>query len=66
MNINEASMNTNEAISNAFSNLAEVAPQVYDYWISELYTVDGDIIAEEWNESNLNLMEKDVTNLSNV
>lgn len=59
-------MNINEAISNAFSNLAEVAPQVYDYWISELYTVDGDIIAEEWNESNLNLMEKDVINLSNI
>lgn len=59
-------MNINEAISNAFSNLAEVAPQVYDYWISELYTVDGDIIAEEWNESNLNLMEKDVMNLSNI
>lgn len=59
-------MNINEAISNAFSNLAEVAPQVYDYWISELYTVDGDIIADEWNESNLNLMEKDVMNLSNI
>ena len=59
-------MNINEAISNAFSNLAEVAPQVYDYWISELYTVDGDIIAEEWNESSLNLMEKAVINLSNI
>lgn len=59
-------MTINEAISNAFSNLADLAPQVYDYWITELYTEDGDMITEEWNESNLNLMEKDVMNLSNV
>lgn len=47
------------AISNAFSNLSEIA-QVYDYWVSELYTVNGEMIEEMWNENTLNRMEKDV------
>jgi hypothetical protein len=53
-------MQITDAISNAFSNLAQLNEQVYDYWISELYTVNGEMIAEMWNEQTLNEMEKDV------
>jgi len=53
-------MQITEAISNAFSNLAQLNEMVYDYWISELYTDDGDMIAEMWNEQTLYEMEKDV------
>ena len=50
----------NDAISQAFLNLSELNQQIYDYWISELYTVDGDFIEKAWNESNLKKMEDDV------
>ena len=50
----------NDAISNAFANLAELNEQVYDYWVSELYSVDGDLIDEVWNEETLQKMEDDV------
>lgn len=53
-------MQITDAISNAFSNLAQLNQMVYDYWISELYTDDGDMIAEMWNEQTLYEMEKDV------
>ena len=57
--------NIQDAIANAFSNLAESAPQVYDYWVSELYSDEGEILKDQWNESNLQLMEDDVMNLLN-
>ena len=50
----------NDAIAQAFLNLSELNQMVYDYWISELYTVDGDFIEKAWNESNLKKMEDDV------
>jgi hypothetical protein len=53
-----------DAIAAAFANLSELSAQVYDYWISELYSEDGDMIAENWNEKTLKLMEDDVMNLS--
>jgi len=53
----------NEAISSAFSNLAELSSQVYDYWISELY-IDYEMLDEMWNEDTLHLMEQDVLMLS--
>ena len=59
-------MNTNTAISNAFSNLAGIDTLVYDYWVGKLYTLDGAMIDEEWNETNLKFMEDDVMNLSNI
>jgi hypothetical protein len=57
--------NIKDAISNAFSNLAESAPQVYDYWVSELYDVNGEILEDQWNENTLRMMEDDVMNLLN-
>jgi hypothetical protein len=50
----------NDAISLAFGNLADVNEMIYDYWISELYDDDGDLIDEMWNERTLKLMEDDV------
>ena len=50
----------NDAIAQAFLNLSEVNEMVYDQWISELYTVDGDFVEEKWNERTLYEMEKDV------
>jgi hypothetical protein len=53
----------NEAISSAFSNLAELSSQVYDYWISELY-IGYEMLDEMWSEDTLHLMEQDVLMLS--
>ena len=50
----------NTAISHAFENLSTVNVDLYDYWMNVLYTVNGDFVKEEWNEDNLNKMEKDV------
>ena len=35
---------------------------LYDYWLTELYDEEGDIISEQWNDCNLKLMEDDVMN----
>lgn len=51
-----------DAIALAFSNLAETNQMIYDYWISELYDEDGDLVCERWNVENLKLMEDDVMN----
>ena len=50
----------NNAISQAFANLSALNQQVYDYWISELYDIEGDLITEKWNEKTLDEMETDV------
>jgi hypothetical protein len=50
----------NNAISQAFLNLSELNEMVYDYWVTELYTVDGNFVEEKWNEQTLSEMEKDV------
>ena len=50
----------NDAIAQAFLNLSELNEQVYDYWINELYTVDGNFVETKWNEQTLYEMEKDV------
>jgi hypothetical protein len=55
-----------DAISAAFVNLSELSEQIYDYWISELYDDEGDLIAENWNEKTLRLMEDDVMQLTLV
>jgi hypothetical protein len=49
-----------EAISNAFYSLSQTNAALYDYWLSELYTPDGDLVHDKWNEDTLNLMETDV------
>jgi hypothetical protein len=56
-------MDIKDAISNEFGNLSELSGQIYDYWISELYDEDGDMILTEWNEETLNMMREDVSYL---
>lgn len=51
-----------DAISIAFYNLSQHNQMLYDYWLSELYDEEGEMILDQWNESNLELMEKDVMN----
>jgi hypothetical protein len=56
-------MNTaaiHNAISAAFGNLADLNEQLYDYWISELYDEEGDLVDEMWTEETVREMEKDV------
>jgi hypothetical protein len=55
-----------DAISAAFGNLSELNEQVYDYWICQLYDEDNNMIAEEWNEETLKMMEDDVMQLTMV
>lgn len=54
-----------DAISIAFYNLAQHNQMLYDYWLSELYDEEGNIIVDQWNASNLKLMEVDVMHLLN-
>ena len=54
-----------DAISQAFYNLSQHNQMIYDYWVSELYDVNGEILEDQWNASNLKLMEDDVMNLLN-
>jgi hypothetical protein len=54
------------AIWAAFDNLSGLSAQIYDYWICQLYYDDGDMIAEEWNQETLNMMEDDVMQLTLV
>jgi len=56
-------MNTaaiHNAISEAFGNLADLNEMLYDYWISELYDEEGDMVDEMWTEETVKEMEKDV------
>ena len=55
-----------DAISLAFYNLSQRNQMLYDYWLSELYDENGEMILEAWNESNLKLMEDDVMNEVNL
>jgi hypothetical protein len=51
-----------DAISLAFYNLSQHNQMLYDYWLSELYDEEGEIIVDQWNQRNLKLMEDDVMN----
>ena len=50
----------NGAISQAFANLSILNEQVYGYWVSELYDLSDNIIADKWNEQTVYEMETDV------
>jgi len=48
------------AINAAFGNLADLNEMLYDYWISELYDEEGDMVDAMWTEETVREMEKDV------
>ena len=54
-------MSAFNGIAQAFIDLGDLSAQVYDYWISELYTEDGDLDWSKWNEESLRSMELDGT-----
>lgn len=60
----ETVMNVKEQISTAFANLSELSVMHYDYWISELYDEDGDMIEDKWDNVTLTEMQFDVDELS--
>jgi len=41
-------MDINNAISAALANLSNLNEQVYDYWVTELYTDDGEILNNQF------------------
>jgi len=62
--MSETMKNVNEQISTAFANLSELSGMHYDYWISRLYDVDGDMVEDEWSYVTLTEMQLDVDELS--
>ena len=56
--------NIQDEISLAFYNLAQINTMVYDYWCTELYDEEGEMISERWNQQTLKMMETDVMNNS--
>lgn len=48
------------AIYQALESLIDTNQMLHDYWVSELFTVEGDVIHEAWNFDNLLLIENDV------
>jgi len=50
----------NNGIAYAFMWLAELNPDLYDYWVNTLYTVEGDFVESMWSLATLNKMGDDV------
>lgn len=48
------------AIYQGLENLIETNQMLHDYWVSELFTDEGDVITEMWNGDTLDMIEKDV------
>jgi len=48
------------AIYQGLENLIDTNQMIHDYWVSELFTVEGDVIHEAWNADTLAMIEKDV------
>ena len=47
-------------IENCLNSLYDTNEMVFDYWLSELFDDDDVKLQENWNESNLREMYKDV------
>jgi hypothetical protein len=48
-------------MENCLNSLYDTNEMVFDYWLSELFDDDDDVkVQENWNESNLREMYKDV------
>ena len=55
-------MNKTELIAEIYQNLESLIcsnQMIHDYWVSELFTEEGDVIHEAWNFDNLRLIEND-------
>ena len=56
---------TSSAINDAFGNIACDIP-TYDYWISRLYTPEGNMNTRNWTEENLAEMKADAAALASL
>ena len=55
-------MNKSELTAEIYQNLESLIysnQMIHDYWVSELFTEEGDVIHEAWNFDNLRLIEND-------
>ena len=50
----------NDSIVAMFDNLSVNNESLYEKWVCELYTEDGDMIKQKWNQETLDLMWSDV------
>jgi len=48
------------SIYQGLENLNDTNAMLHDYWVSELFTEEGDIISEMWNGDSLKQIETDV------
>ena len=48
------------AINSAFVCLSDTNEMVYDFWLSELYDEDDNIIEDKWTEDTAVAMNQDV------
>ena len=48
------------AIYQGLENLIESNQMLHDFWVSELFTDEGDVIIEKWNGDTLAMIEKDL------
>ena len=56
----------NTAIETGLNNLYDLNQQIFDFWYTELYTVDDSVIEEMWTDRTLKLIEDDVMQQSNI
>ena len=48
------------AIYQGLETLIDSNQMIHDFWVSELFTEEGDVIIEKWNGDTLAMIEKDV------
>lgn len=48
------------AIYQGLESLIDTNQMLHDFWVSELFTEEGDVITKAWNGDTLRLIEKDV------
>lgn len=55
-------MNKSELTAAIYQGLENLIDNqmLHDYWVSELFTVEGDVIHQMWNGDTLAMIEKDV------
>lgn len=48
------------AIYQGLETLIDSNQMIHDFWVSELFTEEGDVIIEKWNGDTLAMIEKDI------
>ena len=48
------------AIYQGLETLIDSNQMIHDFWVSELFTAEGDVITKMWNGDTLAMIEKDL------